>query len=431
MKGTALALTGALIVAATTPTLAASNPFADVPAGHWSHDAVAQLAESGVVDGYGDGSYRGAEAISRYEMAAMVARALSKSGLTAADRAMLDKLTAEFGDELARLGVRVSALEKKVDNVRFHGILRYTYQSDRVETQRRVNNNNMRIRLMADMNINAHWTGKARVEYGAEHDNLAIARNSTTVVANRAYVEGVYGKATIDLGKFQVYSFADDGLLFDDDAAGAQVSFGDKARLKVFVGRYDIADYNGQIKSPHGVANMVNVELLSDKNKPLYGGLNFMRFANKAGFRVADVGGFGKAYRDSSVSVIGGGLGCRFGDFNLFAACARNTKGEVASAERTSYLARLAYKGAVAAKPGSYGLFVAYRQAGTFASISPTGNIETFVGRRGVHFGGSYTLARNMVGYAEYFAGKELTGKLADGQRRKASTLVGRVEMYF
>ncbi|MEG2020086.1 MAG: S-layer homology domain-containing protein, partial [Synergistaceae bacterium] len=42
------------IVAFAAPAFAA-NPFMDVPAGHWSYDAVAQLAARGVVSGYPDG----------------------------------------------------------------------------------------------------------------------------------------------------------------------------------------------------------------------------------------------------------------------------------------------------------------------------------------------------------------------------------------
>ena len=107
------ALTTALVVGAASTTFAAANPFQDVPADHWAYDAVAQLAADGVIEGYGDGTYRGDQEITRYEMAQMVARAMAKGG-NGADKALIDKLAAEFADELNSLGVRVSALEKKV-----------------------------------------------------------------------------------------------------------------------------------------------------------------------------------------------------------------------------------------------------------------------------------------------------------------------------
>ena len=114
------ALTTALVVGAASTTFAAQNPFTDVPADHWAYDAVAQLAKDGVVTGYGDGTYKGDKQITRYEMAVMVARAMANSNganVSGNDKALLDKLAAEFGDELNNLGVRVANLEKNADKV--------------------------------------------------------------------------------------------------------------------------------------------------------------------------------------------------------------------------------------------------------------------------------------------------------------------------
>ena len=53
------ALTTALVVGAASTTFAAANPFADVPADHWAYDAVAQLVQDGVVNGYSaDGTFK-------------------------------------------------------------------------------------------------------------------------------------------------------------------------------------------------------------------------------------------------------------------------------------------------------------------------------------------------------------------------------------
>ncbi|MDF2927765.1 MAG: S-layer protein [Anaerospora sp.] len=61
----ALAVTFALGVTSAF----AANPFVDVPAKHWAYDAVSKLAQAGIVDGYGDGTFRGDKNITRYEMA--------------------------------------------------------------------------------------------------------------------------------------------------------------------------------------------------------------------------------------------------------------------------------------------------------------------------------------------------------------------------
>ena len=77
-KTMAAALAAALTVGAASTTFAAANPFSDVPRDHWAYDAVTQLAADGVVEGYGDGTFRGDRSITRYEMAQMVARAMAK-----------------------------------------------------------------------------------------------------------------------------------------------------------------------------------------------------------------------------------------------------------------------------------------------------------------------------------------------------------------
>jgi hypothetical protein len=104
------------LVAFAAPAFAA-NPFMDVPAGHWAYDAVAQLAARGVVSGYPDGAFKGAQPATRYEVASVVARALAKIDAEKAskqDLEMLKKLVMEFKDELDALGVKVDKLDKRV-----------------------------------------------------------------------------------------------------------------------------------------------------------------------------------------------------------------------------------------------------------------------------------------------------------------------------
>ena len=79
-------ITAALIVGAMGTTFAASNPFSDVPSGHWSYQAVTKLAQAGVIEGYGDGTFKGDKNITRYEMAQMVAKAMAKTNLNSADK---------------------------------------------------------------------------------------------------------------------------------------------------------------------------------------------------------------------------------------------------------------------------------------------------------------------------------------------------------
>lgn len=56
------------------PASGAANPFADVPKGHWSYDALAEFAGLGLIEGYSQDAFRDERVITRYEMAWIIAR---------------------------------------------------------------------------------------------------------------------------------------------------------------------------------------------------------------------------------------------------------------------------------------------------------------------------------------------------------------------
>ena len=74
-KSLVLAMAMALGV---TASAYAANPFSDVPAGHWAYDSISKLAAAGVIEGYGDDTFRGDRLMTRYEMAQIVAKAMAK-----------------------------------------------------------------------------------------------------------------------------------------------------------------------------------------------------------------------------------------------------------------------------------------------------------------------------------------------------------------
>ena len=111
---------GMAMALGVTASAYASNPFSDVPANSWAYDAVNKLAAEGIIDGYPNGTFGGDRLMTRYEMAQIVAKAMAKG-------ANVDRLAAEFSDELDSLGVRVAGLEKKSDNVKITGEIRARY----------------------------------------------------------------------------------------------------------------------------------------------------------------------------------------------------------------------------------------------------------------------------------------------------------------
>lgn len=62
------------LLAINTTAFSTTNPFADVPAGHWAYNAVTKLVSSGINQGYSDGTFRGDRSINRYEVATMIAK---------------------------------------------------------------------------------------------------------------------------------------------------------------------------------------------------------------------------------------------------------------------------------------------------------------------------------------------------------------------
>ena len=141
MRQMAFVLAAALMFAVISPAFA--QPFADTPTNHWAYDAIAELAAKGLIEGYPDGTFKGDRAMTRYEMAMVVARLLARiesiqiptpppPEVTRADIDMILRLVNEFRAELAAKNVRLTAVEEelnaikaRLDNVRITGSLRF------------------------------------------------------------------------------------------------------------------------------------------------------------------------------------------------------------------------------------------------------------------------------------------------------------------
>ncbi|MBQ5651407.1 MAG: S-layer homology domain-containing protein, partial [Selenomonadaceae bacterium] len=110
------AVLAATIMGTTSVSLAAENMFSDVPLDHWAYDAIAKLAEDGIIEGYGDTGFGGDKAITRYEMAQLVAKAqANQENARAVDKAAIEKLQQEFDSELKG---EVQNLRKDVDDLK-------------------------------------------------------------------------------------------------------------------------------------------------------------------------------------------------------------------------------------------------------------------------------------------------------------------------
>ena len=216
-KSLVLAMAMALGV---TASAYAANPFSDVPAGHWAYDSISKLAAAGVIEGYGDATFGGDKLMTRYEMAQIVAKAMAKG-------ANVDKLAAEFAEELDNLGVRVAKLEKKADNVKVAGEVRYHYMSTDSEFEHQ-----LRSRIFINGQINEDWS------YTGMLQNIQDFKNNTGdegTSFKHAFVEGKLGGVAVKAGRYDAF-FAD-GNIYDTEADGLELSYGDKVKLTGFVGK--------------------------------------------------------------------------------------------------------------------------------------------------------------------------------------------------
>ena len=422
------ALATALVVGAASTTFAAANPFSDVPRDHWAYDAVTQLAADGVVEGYGDGTFRGDRNITRYEMAQMVAKAMAKGDMSASDRALVDRLAAEFADELNNLGVRVSNLERNADMVKWNGKLQYKYESLRPEGEAKDTTNEVKFRLEPKAEINDHWHAIARLDADlnvADDTAAGKDKDKNKVTLKRAYVQGDYDKFQVRLGKMALLSAegyqAPGAIVMDGEFSGAQVMFGSDLKATLEAGRYksdfNLKDRNGNEQDKLGNrANYYGAKLNYEKN-------NFVAGAGYYHFHSKDIGAYTSSGKDT-LNVWGVDLGYHF-DKNSFlsGAYAHANKLDVDNKYKKSYQVTYAYKGADMMDKGSWGAYLSYRYLGG-ASVNATQDGAQF-GTKGIEVGADYTPLKNVVLTGKYFNGKKFESN------DKVQKLYGTVEFFF
>ncbi len=179
----------------------AANPFVDVPSDSWAYKSVVELADAGIIQGVDGQYFQGNRNITRYEAAEMVAKAMAHMDKASVEqRALINKLADEYADELNNLGVRVSALESRVGNVKLTGDarIRYRYQSNYkadgmglsdaqgkhgdVSAAGKKNDNSWdyRVRLRANAQVN----DRTKVTYGLSTDSQSFASNEAASSQN-------------------------------------------------------------------------------------------------------------------------------------------------------------------------------------------------------------------------------------------------------
>lgn len=406
-----LVLAMAMALGVTASAYAANNPFSDVPAGHWAYDSVAKLAAAGVIDGYGDSTFGGDKLMTRYEMAQITAKAMAKG-------ANVDKLAAEFADELDNLGVRVANLEKKADNVKISGQIRYEYghrSGDFVHpynyngvakaAKDSVAKHRLRSRLYISGKINEDWSYTGRLENNQDLSNNA---GDEKTYFNQAWVDGKLGGLKVVAGKTDL-TLAN-GNLYDDTAEYIGLSYGKDVKVNAYYGKPITTEYNYNYDEILGIS-------LSGKAGKLSLSAGYDIFKNSLGVSSASTC-YTKEDEDNAIWNINASyafdknvkLNATYLNSNLDQGDIATTFNDV---DTDGYVIGLAYKGANRNKVGSWGAWATYYDQGVgtvVAHTMKTGDWDLFAteGYKGYDLGANYTLAKNMVYNIDYY---ELEGK--------------------
>ena len=255
MKKQLAAIFAATAVLGVTTAFAA-NPFSDVTPDSWAYQAVSQLANAGIVNGYPDGTFKGQNNITRYEMAQMVAKAMANQDRANAEQqAMINRLADEFSNELNNLGVRVARLEDRVGNVKVTGDARLRYK----DAEHAKSKFDARARVQFNAKVNDRTDAVVRLTSGNfELGNSTTGGNADAQI-DRAYVNHKFGeRVSLKAGRFgQVVG---GGLAFDGTFDGAQFNAGnDKVKAQVAYGYMVSGDAAGLTKEENVTDLIVNV----------------------------------------------------------------------------------------------------------------------------------------------------------------------------
>ena len=431
-KSLVLAMAMALGV---TASAYAANPFSDVPAGHWAYDSISKLAAAGVIEGYGDDTFRGDRLMTRYEMAQIVAKAMAKG-------ANVDKLAAEFADELDALGVRVAALEKKSDNVKITGQIRWRWATANAATDNgtKRGRHDLRSRLWINGQINSGW------KYVGMLENIQNFRNDVgdeRTDFQRAFVTGRVGGVKVKAGRDNRNLMGGDSDVYMNRTDEINLSYGDK---------FKVAGWYGKPTGINGTNNAINLA----PGYSVYAGARLSYDWEKFGLW-AEYDKFGGKHRaanpytanaigNNTRDILGIGANAKFGDFGLKAMYLHGKIKDLNAnvpQKKNGFTVALSYKGAKAAKVGTWGLEAKYYNQGNATYIPGRHGIEAVEGaffpnavarQKGFdafRFSANYTVAKNMVAKISYITMKGKTDAALGANKQKANTFYTQLMMTF
>ena len=377
MKSKVLAALVATMAVGATCAFAA-NPFVDVPSDSWAYKSVVELADAGIIQGVDGEHFQGQRNITRYEAAEMVAKAMAHMDKASVEqRALINKLADEFADELNNLGVRVSALENRVGNVKLTGDarVRFIHQDADDEGNGKTKNDDSwsyRVRLRANAQVN----DRTKVTYGISTGNHTFSQNGAAedendIYTDRANVEYQLGKDwTVMAGRYNYKMGGDNsyGFLYGDTFDGAQLQYkGDSFALTGGYGKFkesNLAGVSGDdgteaVKTGYGL-----IEGFFGNGSAIGGYYN--DFSAGDGFRFDDAWG---AYASINLGTNWNALA----NYEKYNSESGNQDPEI-------WVGKLTYGAANFATPKSWDIWVEYLNADDGFDYTTSKNKQAFIG---------------------------------------------------
>lgn len=375
-----------VLVFTSISALAASqqNSFSDVPAKHWAYDAIAQLAKDGIITGYGDSTFRGDRTMTRYEMAQIIANAMTKEDkANAEDKALINKLAAEFNSELDKLDAKVSKIDQRVtkleDKISFSGsdTVRWVKWDNASGASGHfrdgVTQNNFMLMAAAkvneDISANFKWYILRQESFGNPSQTTTSPNNNegNNLVQGEISVRNFLGQAGTTLtGGRMVQSFGTSGFIAAlQGIDGVKLGFGNQVKVEI-----GAADFSNPLSNYQKSYSDVPAAPPASAD---YGALYFKDAAwVKASYKLSQattVQGFGlhNTSGPTVAKLYGLGLSTMAMPNLLFRAdYVKNTEFDE---DNTNVQYRLTYRGAAMNQPGSWGMHLDYGKAFARASL--------------------------------------------------------------
>ena len=406
----------------------AANPFSDVTPDDWAYQAVSDLSDQGVVEGYPDGTFKGERNMTRYELAQIIARLMAKEDqLNAEQKATLDKLAGEYADELANLGVRVGNLEKKVGNIYWSGDARMRYQDKSLD---KADNWDGRMRINVKAQVNDSTTFNSRLTYNMNFKSDDGNNPTDDTKDNGVYMDVLnakhyFGKdVALTLGRYANNFGNQAGWRFGDshDFDGAELAYNNgKLNVAAGFGQFD-TNYNKKAdNAPVGDEDAFYARAGYDFNVAKLG-VDYVKFQEGSKYTVDPKQG--KTFKGDD-ELLGVDLLVPFGGhqrWNVQGEYVKNTTTDLDKDD--AWNAGLQYSNFNWKKPGSFALGVWYNDVGDATYFGGTGLqtnvIDAFFNKDGNgnyatnvkywNLMGDVALQKNVSLHAEYAFGADADG---------------------